>query len=182
MKYFNKPPIVPGQEREIFPIIDAALQLPYGKAIAYQCTKTRANYLYRIIQGERYRNAVESIATYTPDDYLYGRGLYYHLVPEVRSKGLILANVESPPNTVTWDIIRCAATKKPVEITVPVSTAQSRLNQLKVKFPNELGIIYIKDNQLCYAIPSPEELIVVDIDIGSKVLPPTNEQRAKLRQ
>ncbi len=182
MKYMNKPPIVPGQEREIFPIIDAALQLPYGKAIAYQCPKTRANYLYRIIQGERYRNAIESTATYTSDDYLYGRGLYYHLVPEVRSKGLILANVENPPGTITWDIIKCVATKKPVEITVPLNTAQSRLNQLKAKFPNELGSIYISNGQLCYSIPSPEELIVVDIDTGGKVLSPTSEQRAKLRQ
>ena len=181
----NKPPLVPGQEREIFPLIDAALILSYGKAIAYECTKSRANYLYRIIQGERYRNAIESIFTYPSADYLYGRGLYYHLVPEVRARGLIIANLENPPGSITWDIIRCAAIKKPVEIISNIKTAASRLNNLKRKFPDELSSIYIDvaRSKFCYAIPTSEELVIVDIDTGTgKIEAPTIEQRAKLRQ
>jgi hypothetical protein len=183
-KYLNKPAIVPGQEAEIFPLLDAALVLPYGKAIVYQTTASRAKYLYRIIQGERYRNAIYSLATYTPEEYLYGKGLYYHTVPDAHPKGLIIANLENPPGSVTWDIIRCVATKKPIPIIAGVRQAFSRLNQLKVKFPAELGAVYVDTTRsmFCYAIPSIEELVIVDIDMNKDLPAPTYEQRAKVRQ
>lgn len=184
-KYLNKPHLVPSQEREIFPLMDAALALPYGKAVVYETTVSRANYLYRSIQGERYRNAIESIATYTPADYLYGKGLYYHLVVDTRSKGLIIANVENPPGSLTWDIINCAASKKPVVFTASIKQATSRLNKLKERFPDIISPIYVDITQqkFCYAIPTYEELIVVDIDVMSSGLPnPTKEHIAKSRQ
>lgn len=167
VKYTKKPHLAPAQEREIFPLMDAALALPFGKAVVYETTVHRANYLFRSIQGERYRNAIESIATYTPDDYLYGRGLYYHLVIDVHPKGLIIANVENPPGSVTWDIINCLATRKPVAFTASVQTATSRLNKLKQRFPDIIRSIYIEASQqlFCYAEPNVEELIVVDIDV-----------------
>lgn len=183
-KYINKPAIVPGQEAEIFPLLDAALALPYGKAVVYQTTVKRANYLYRIIQGERYRNAIYSLATYASEEYLYGKGLYYHLVPEAHPKGLIIANLENPPGNLTWDIIRCAAIKKSVPIITGVRQARSRLNQLKAKFPVELGPIYTDTtgSMFCYAIPSIEELVIVDIDVSEKLPNPTDEQKAKVHQ
>jgi hypothetical protein len=183
-KYLNKPAIVPGQERELYPLFDTVLTLPYNKAIVYEVAESRANYLYRVAQGLIYRNAIESISIYTSEDYFYGRGVYYHIVPEVHSRGLIIAHVENPPHSFTWDVIKCAATQKPIPFTVALTTATSRLNKLRTNFPDQIGPIYIdaQSQKLCYAIPKEEELVIVDIDVGEKVPAPTKEQRAKLKQ
>jgi len=183
-KYLNKPAMVPNQERELYPLFDAALALPYNKAVVYEVPKSRASYLYRIAQGLIYRNAIESISTYTPEDYFYGRGVYYNIVVETHSRGLIIAHVENPPHSFTWDIIKCAATQKPVPFTAALPAAFSRLNKLRINFPDQIGQIYIdaQSQKLCYAVPKDEELIVVDIDVGGKVPTPTQEQKAKLKQ
>lgn len=184
-KYLNRPALTPGQEREIFPLLDAALNLPFGKAIVHLCSKSRADYLSRILNGERYRNAIESISAYTPDDPLYGKGVYYNLVIEAHTKGLLVANVEFPPITLTWYIIECAATKKPVVVSNYADrTIQSRLCKLKERH-QELATIYydIPSKTLKYAIPSPEEMIIVDIDMGGDKIPsPSAENRAKIRR
>lgn len=179
-KYMNRPALTPSQEQEIFPLLDKALSLPFGKAIFYQCSKSRANYLTRTLNGEKYRNAIQSISTYLPSEPLYGKGLYYHLVIESRLRGVIIGNVESPPSTLTWRIIECAASRKPVSIAEYSSlTVLSRLNKLKERH-EELRPIYIQDNVLKYAIPDPEEMLIVDIDTGARTVPrPTAEQRAK---
>ena len=185
-KYLNRPAIVPAQERELYPLMDAAIQLPFGKAIIYECSATRSYYLRRVALGEQYRNAIASISTYTPEDSLYGRGLYYTLVIESHSKGLIIANVENPPGNLTWDIIKCAATHKPVPITYPLINTASRLNKLKDRHPSELGSIYIDQvsnpPMLRYAVPDTEEMVIVDIDIKGDVRTPTTVDRAKIRQ
>jgi len=185
-KYLNRPAIVPAQERELYPLMDAALQLPFGKAIIYECSTTRSNYLRRIALGEQYRNAITSISTYVPEDPLYGKGLYYTLVIESHPKGLIIANVQDPPGNLTWDIIKCAATRKPVPITHPLITTASRLNKLKGRHPSELGPIYIDQVSnpptLRYAEADQEEMVIVDIDVKGTVRPPTTADRAKIRQ
>jgi hypothetical protein len=183
-KYLNKPAMVPNQERELYPLFDAALALPYNKAIVYEVPKSRASYLYRVAQGLIYRNAIESISTYTTEDYFYGRGLYYHIVVEIHSRGLVIANVENPPHSFTWDVIKCAATQKPVPFTAALNAASSRLNKLRINFPEQIGPIYIDAQacKLCWAVPKDEELVVVDIDVGERIPAPTKEQKAKLKQ
>ena len=182
-KYARKPALTEQQEIEIFPLLDAACELAFGQAILHKCPVSRANYLSRVLNGERYRNAILSISTYSPEDYLYGKGLYYNLVIESCPKGLLVAHVENPPETITTAIILCAATRKPVPFEHPVIRVQSRLNKLKARHPNELGPVYVKDNKLEYAIPNPEEFLIVDIDVKPEfgVPSPTPEQRAKIR-
>lgn len=183
-KYMNRPAITEGQEAEGYPLLDAALALPFGKAIFYSCTKSRADYLYRVLTGECHRNAIQSISTYLPSEPLYGKGLYYHLVIEKRSKGLLVANVEHPHLTLTWCIIKCAAERKPIDISsYNQITVQSRLNKFKERYA-EIKPVYLEKElkQLRYAIPSPEEMVIVDIDSGGYIAAPTAAQRAKIRQ
>ncbi len=181
-KYLNRPALTSGQGEEIYPLLDAALKLPFGKAIVHKCSKSRANYLSRTLNGERYRNAIESIAAYLPTEPLYGKGLYYHLVIEAFDKGLLIANVKAPPATLTWAIIQCAATKKPVDVSAynPL-TVKSRLCKLRERH-EEVKKIFLEGNTIKYAIVNAEELVIVDIDIGTNTVPgPTREQRTKTR-
>ena len=182
-KYLNRPALTTGQETEIFPLLDAALQLPFGKGIIHKCSPPRADYLSRILNGERYRNAIESISMYTPDEPLYGKGLYYHLVIEPCSKGLVIANVENPPESLTWAIIQCAATKRPVDVSMyKLTTAKSRINKLVERHKELKGIFIDSDGFMKCITPNPEELVIVDIDVaGSTVPAPSPEQRAKHR-
>lgn len=182
-KYLNKPAITAGQEAEIFPLLDAALQLPFGKAIVHKCSPTRANYLSRILNGERYRNAIESLSMYTPNEPLYGKGLYYHLVIEQFPKGLLIASVESPPETLTFAIIKCAATRQPVDISAyKFTTVQSRINKLRERHPELKGLFAEQDGFVKCATLNQEEFVVVDIDVGGqKVRTPSPEHRAKQR-
>lgn len=185
-KYARKPALTESQECEIFPILDAALTLKHKQAILHKCPTPRSRYLSRILNGERYRNAILSISTYSSDNPLYGKGLYYNLVIEPCSKGLLVANVENPPNNITMEIIKCAATKKPVPLSFPIIRVQSRLNKLKERHPTELGSIYIDaiSQSLKYAVPLKEEMLIVDIDVNpaGAVPTPTAEQRAKTRK
>lgn len=183
-KYMNRAALTGGQEAEAFPLLDAALALPFGKAVFYTCTKSRANYLARVLIGECYRNAIQSLSTYLQSEPLYGKGLYYHLVIEQRQKGLIIANVENPPATLTWLIIKCAAERRTVSVSGFSSvTVQSRLNKLKERC-QEIRHVYFERNlqELRCAIPSPEEMVVVDIDVGGHVRPPSVIDRAKVGQ
>lgn len=182
-KYAKRLALTSGQELEIFPILDKALALPFGKALFHACPKSRANYLSRILNGERYRNAIESISMYPQEDPLYGKGLYYNLVIEPRASGLLVASIENPPPTLTWYIIECASTKKPVLVPNTERTVQSRLAKLKERH-QELSHVYynMSDKTLYYSDPSLEEMVIVDIDIGgSTVPPPSPENRAKIR-
>jgi hypothetical protein len=181
-KYLRKPPLVPMQEMEIYPLMDGAMELPIGKALVYPCTPSRANYLVRIISGERYRNAISSIFTYSPGEPLYGKGLYYNLEVQAIPKGLLLAHVEAPLDSITWRIIQCAATKKAVPIApYKYNRCLSRLNQLRLR--NSELFIFIENDCFNWAAPSKEEMIVVDIDVkGETVPPPTAEQKVKARQ
>lgn len=183
-KYINRNYMYPSQEAEIFPILDSALTLPFGKAIIHKCGQPRANYLSRILNGERYRNGILSISTYSPNEPLYGKGLYYHLVIETTTKGLIVANVENPVLTTTDQIIQCAAFHHPVAFTCSINAASNRLTKLTERYPTELNSIYVdkNTNQFIYAIPKYEEMIIVDIDINREHVPePTEEQIAKQR-
>lgn len=167
-KYARRPHLTPGQEQEIFPILDKALSLPFGKAILHKCPPSRADYLSRILNGERNRAGVESLTIYLPEDPLYGKGIYYHLVIEIHPKGLLVANVEEPPISLTWRIIECAATKKPVSLGgYKVLPAQAKLNRLKARH-EEVRAIYIdcETKELKSGITNPEDMIVVDIDIN----------------
>lgn len=184
MKYSRRQSLTEQQGAEIYPIIDRALELPFGKAIVFQCSATRANYLARVITGERARNAIESIVMYTPDDYLYGKGLYYHVIAEAHYKGLIVAHVENPPDSLVQRIIRCAATKSPVPYLTKYTTAKSRLARMKERYPEILGPVYIDEINKSFhcAVVKEEELIVVDIDVNpaARTVPaPTEEERAK---
>jgi len=182
-KYLNKPAITAGQEAEIFPLLDAALQLPFGKAIVHKCSPTRANYLSRILNGERYRNAIESLSMYEPGEPLYGKGLYYHLVIEQFPKGLLIASVKSPPETLTSALIKCAATKRPVDVSAyKYTTVKSRINKLAERHKELKGLYVEQDGFVKCVTIDPEELAVVDIDIGGKTVnAPTREQRARQR-
>jgi hypothetical protein len=183
-KYMNKPPLTKQQEQEIFPLMDAALELPFGKAILYPCSVTRATYLFNIINGERYRNAVESTCAYREGEPLYGKGIYYHLVVSVHDKGLLVAHVETPPTSVVWDIIQCMATKSPVDIKEKLVTAQSRLKKNQEKHP-ELNAVYIDAEAMQFrcSIPNTEEMAIVDIDLDPSLAlgRPTPEQVAKAK-
>lgn len=187
MKYNKRLSLTPQQGAEIYPLLDKALQLPFNKAIVYPCSDTRADYLTRIIMGERYRNAVESIEIYTPEEPLYGKGLYYHVFPQPHSRGLILANVENPPATLTWMIIQCAAFKEDVTANgYAFGTVNSRLGKLRERYPDIINPVYLEGTEppvLKYGIPKPEEIIIVDIDVSSsrQVPEPTTEQYAKAR-
>jgi hypothetical protein len=182
-KYARRTALTTNQGLEIFPILDMALNLPFGKAVLHPCPTTRAEYLARILNGERYRNAVESLSTYLEENPFYGKGLYYNLVIEPRKNGLLVANVENPPHTLTWYIIECAATKKPVVVPYPAHTVQARLNKLRARH-QEISPVYYKhaEKTLHYAIPSLEQMVIVDIDIegSSTVPPPSPEDRAKI--
>lgn len=46
---------------------------------------------------------------YSPDDFLYGKGLYYHVVADPHVKELIVAHVENPASSLIMRIVRCAA-------------------------------------------------------------------------
>lgn len=183
-KYARRAALTPNQELEVFPVLDAALNLPFGKALLHPCPPSRADYLSRILNGERYRNAVESLSAYLEENPLYGKGLYYTLVIEPRKNGLLVANVENPPRTLTWYIIECAATKKPVVVPYPDRTVQARLNKLKARH-QEISHVYYKNTEktLRYAIPSLEQMVIVDIDVegSGTVPPPSPEDRAKIR-
>jgi hypothetical protein len=182
-KYLNRPAITAGQEAEIFPLLDAALQLPFGKAIAHKCSAPRANYLSRILNGERYRNAIESLSMYTPDEPLYGKGLYYHLVIEQFPKGLLIASVKFPPETLTSALIKCAATKQPIDVSAyKYTTIKSRINKLVERHKELKGLYAEQDGFVRCITIDPEELAIVDIDIGGPTVPvPSPEQRAKHR-
>jgi hypothetical protein len=181
-KYMNRPALTPQQEAEIFPLLDRALELSFGKAIIHKCTFARANYLSRILNGERNRNAILSISTYSPGEPLYGKGLYYHLVIESVPQGLIIGNVEHPPSSLTWKIIECAATRKSVDVSeFAKRTILSRLGRLRERHP-ELATIFFSGGALHFATPTFEELVVVDIDVENRIDKPTNEDRAKLKQ
>lgn len=175
MKYLNRPALTPQQEQEIFPLLDAALKLPFGKAVAHMCSEPRAGYLARIMNGERYRNAMQSIATYLPSEPFYGKGMYYHLVIEPRPKGVIIAHVKNPPVTLTWKFIECVASKQSIDVSeYTLGNVQSRLKKMKEKFPEEINPIYIEVIEetektiieLRYSIPQYEDLVIVDIDTG----------------
>ena len=92
--------------------------------------------------------------------------------------------MENPPPTLTWYIIECAASKKPVNVShYKSTTVLTRLNKLRERH-QELKPIYLDQvsQTLRYAIPDEEDMIVVDIDVKDKVPRPSAEQRAKLRQ
>lgn len=183
-KYTNRNYMYPSQEAEIFPILDSALALPFGKALIHKCSQPRANYLSRILNGERYRNGILSISTYSPNEPLYGKGLYYHLVIETTTKGLIVANVENPVPTITDQITQCAAFHQPVTFTCSFNTATNRLTRLIERYPTELNSVYADRDasQFVYAIPKYEEMIIVDVDVNRAHVPdPTEEQMAKQR-
>lgn len=182
-KYMNRPALTPQQESEIYPLLDAALQLPFGKAIVHQCPRSRASYLARVLKGERYRNALQTFSTYLPSEPLYGKGLYYHIVIDTFAKGVLIAHMETPPETLTWLIIDCIATRKPQDISrYSPMAVQARLHKLRERHI-EVKSVYVEGCTIQYAIPSPEELIIVDVDTrpGGPVPPPTPEQRAKVR-
>lgn len=186
-KYMNRPALTPQQEQEIFPLLDAALKLPFGKAIAHTCSASRANYLARIINGERYRNAMQSIFTYLPSEPFYGKGMYYHLVTEPRSKGVIVAHVENPPPTLTWRFIECVAYKRPIDVSeYNLINVQSRLKKMREKFPEEIKPVYIEiiketTIELRYSIPQYEDLVIVDIDTAENNLHASGTGRRRRR-
>lgn len=186
-KYQKRQSLTEQQAAEIYPLLDSVLALPFNKAVAYSCSESRADYLLRIILGERYRNAIESIETYSPEDYLYGRGLYYHIYPQTHKRGLIIAHVKEPPTTLTGKIIECAATKSNTIIEgYKFRAVFTRLARLRERYPDQIGPVYLEGTAplvLKYGIPQPEEMCVVDIDIApsARVPGPTLEQEAKAR-
>lgn len=184
-KYIRRRPLTPIQEAEVIPMLDSAITLPFGKAIVHVCAKTRADYLSRILNGERHRNAILSLSTYSPGEPLYAKGLYYHLVIEPTAKGLLIANVENPPESITSKIIECAATRRPVALgEFSIKAVSLRLLKLKQRYLEELGNVYLNGTFLDCANPTEEELIVVDIDVNpAGAMPcPTKEDMAKLKQ
>lgn len=184
MKYSRRQSLTDQQALEIYPILDKALELPYGKAIVLPCTASRAEYLSRVITGEKHRNAIESIAIYSPGDFLYGKGLYYHIVADSHAKGLIVAHVEIPPDSLIMRIVRCAAEKQPVKYLTKYGTALSRLNRMKERYHEILGCVFIDEvsESFKHASIKEEELVVIDIDVNVATVPaPTKEERAKAK-
>jgi len=176
--------LTPQQEREIYPLLDRALELPYGKAIVYPCAPTRAEYLTRVITGERHRSAIEAIASYPPDDPLHGVGLFGKIWVEPHPKGLVLANLNEPRETLAWLLIQCAATKKPHQLHNTYGVSVSRLNRFKERYPEIMGPVWVDPGPPVVARfgePDPEELVIVDIDVqpDRPVNNPTQEEYAK---
>lgn len=182
MKYSRRQSLTDRQALEIYPIIDKALELPYGKAVVLPCAFSRAEYLSRVITGEKHRNAIESIPMYSPGDFLYGKGLYYHVIADPHAKGLIVAHVEIPPDSLIMRIVRCAAEKQPVKYLTKYGTALSRLNRMKERYPEILGQVFVDEasESFNYADIKEEELVIIDIDVNTDTVPaPTKEERAK---
>lgn len=174
------------QENEIFPLLDRAFELPTGKALIYPTTESRGDYLSRMIMGLRYHSAIESLSTYTPGDPFYGQGMYASVWAEPHPKGLVLAILPEPRDTLPWRLIRCAATKQPVRLEHTYGTANARLSRFQSKYPEMAGV-WIDAGPPVYArfgAREPEETIVVDIDLNPYDDParPTDEDKAKARQ
>lgn len=175
------------QEAEIFPILDKALALPQGKAIIYPCSRSRANYLERMISGFRYDNAIESIEMYSPEEPLYGQGNYALLWAEEHPKGLVLAHLDAPRDTLAWRLIQVAAFHRPLKLNNAYGTCRTRLARFRKRHPVIMAPVWIEAGPPIiarYGEASPEELVVVDIDVDPslKLRSPTQEDRAKLRQ
>jgi len=182
-------PLTRQQEREIYPILDAALDLAPGKGILHKCTAQRAEYLTRMIQGVRYDSAIESIEMYKPTDPLYGVGSYANLWVEPHDQGLLATNLPSPPANLMWGIIQCAATKQSIPLKgANYNTARQRLARAQKKYPELLNPIYITDGVLSpianYGKAAPEELLIVDIDRNPKgtLYSPTSRDEAVASQ
>lgn len=176
-------PLSKAQEREIYPILDKAMELDPGKAVLHKCTAKRSDYLTRTIQGLRYDTAIESILMYEPNHPLYGRGMYATLWVEAAEQGLVAANLPEPYDNLMWRLIQCAATKKTVLLTGRSGSARQRLIRAQKKYPEVMGVLWIRKDPfaVCYANVDEEELIIVDIDINptEELKAPTPEQKAK---
>ena len=176
--------LAPALESEIYPLLDRALMLPYGKALIYPCSHSRGNFLERVITGIKYENAIESIEMYAPDEPLYGMGQYANIWAENNEKGLLLAHLDAPRDTLAWRIIRCAATKQPQPVTHAVNTTRTRLHRFRSRYPKLMSKLWIEPGPptvIRYGEPSAEELAVVDIDVNPalKLKEPDPEDRAK---
>ena len=173
------------QESEIFPLLDRTLSLPHGKALVYECSPSRANYLERMITGLKYENAIESIQMYSPGDPLYGQGNYANIWAEQHLRGLVVAHLDAPRDTLPWRLIQCAAHKQTVPLQNTHGTARSRLDRFRKRHPDVMGHLWIDPGPpiaVRYGEPSVEELVVVDIDVDPILKAPTDEQLAKLKQ
>ena len=155
------------QEAEIFPLIDKATSLAIGKAIIYNCTPARADYLARMITGVRYSDAIESILIYPADDPLYGQGLYPTLWVEPHPQGLVLAQLPSPRETLPWRLIQVAAHHEPITLEHVYGTANARLQRFFKRYPDVFDHVWIDAGPPVtarYGQCDPEELAVVDVD------------------
>lgn len=179
-------PLTPQQEAEIYPIIDKALDQPPGKGALYKCKASRAEYLTRMIRGLRYDSAIESIEMYKPDEPLYGLGSYANLWVEPHDRGLLATVLPEPFSNLMWQLIQCAAWKKSITlIDCTFNYARQRLVRVQKKYPEIMNHVYITDHEpwptADYGEPSPEEILVVDIDVNPNRKPkgPTAEETAR---
>ena len=180
-------PLTPQQEAEIYPVLDKALELPPNKGVLHKCTVKRADYLTRMIQGMRYDSAIESIVMYEPGHALYGLGSYSCLWVEPHERGLLATNLESPPVNLMWQMIQCAAHHMPVQLpNTTYNRVRQRLARAQKKYPDIMNAVYITEGDpptACFGIVTPEEVLVVDIDMkpDSGLRAPTDLDTAKAR-
>lgn len=176
-------PLTKAQEREIYPILDKAMELEAGKAVLHKCTAKRADYLVRIIQGLRYDTAIESIQMYEPNHPLYGSGMYGTLWVETMEQGLVATTLPEPYDNLMWRLIQCAATQKTVPLVGRPGSARQRLIRAQKKYPDIMGSLWVQNNpfEVHYAEAGEEELIIVDIDLkpAAPLENPTPEQKAR---
>ena len=161
-------PLTLQQESEIYSLLDSVLELQAGKAILYECTPQRANYLTRIIQGLRYDLAIESIITYDSTNSLHGKGVYANIWVEPYERGLLIATLTKPNETAMWRIIQCCATKEPQQLNTTPAAARQRLARAKKKYPELMNNLWIANTNPpeIYCTQKDKEQVVVDIDIN----------------
>lgn len=180
-------PLSTQQEAEIYPILDKALDLPPGKGVLHRCTVKRADYLTRMIQGVRYDSAIESIVMYEPDQALYGLGSYSCLWVEPHEQGLLATNLSEPLVNLMWQLIQCAAHHQPIPLLdVRYNRARQRLVRAQRKYPDIMNAVYIVEGEpsiAMYGTVSPEEILVVDIDLKpqGRLNAPKDKDVAKAR-
>jgi len=175
-------PLTPQQEMEIYPLLDAALELQVGKAVLHNCTRQRANYLTRVIQGLRYNLAIESMITYDTTSPFYGLGVYANIWAEAHDRGLLITTLAKPTETIMWKIIRCRATQKPQRLETSKAAANQCLLRAKKRHPKLMGSLWLTTDPLTvYCAKKEKEQIIVDIDIdpAGEIKSPTQEDEAK---
>jgi len=177
-------PLTEQQEREIYPLLDQVLELPFGKAVLRRCTPGRADYLARHIKGFIWESAIESMQMYEPGHPLYGKGSYATIWAEAHEQGLLVTRLQHLPNVLGWQLIQVAATKEPYYFApTPIGRVRQVLIRMQRKYPDIMGQVWVDAESLSiYYGEKATDTVIVDIDVeGELSVTAEAAQQARLR-